>query len=119
VLTTRLAVNSIRCSGRHGALPGEKDAPQPFLVDIAAEVVRPGQGDDLAHTVDYSALASLAAAIVAAESFDLIESLAARIAQACLENCLIERITVRVHKPAAPMPVEVGDVFAEVTVSRS
>ncbi len=37
-MRARLFLSGIRAEGRHGARPGEKDAPQPFVVDLDLEV---------------------------------------------------------------------------------
>jgi dihydroneopterin aldolase len=34
----RLFLSGIHADGRHGARAGEKDAPQPFVVDLDLEV---------------------------------------------------------------------------------
>ena len=50
-----------------------------------------------------------------ATRFDLIEALAAHIADALLARLPLERATVTVHKPEAPLGLEFDDV--SVTVS--
>ena len=73
--------------------------------------------DQLADTVDYSALATAVVADIERDPVNLIEKLADRIARTCLRNPRITSATVTVHKPQAPMPVRVGDVA--VTLTRS
>jgi dihydroneopterin aldolase len=81
-------------------------------VDTAAAAAT----DDLARTVDYSAVAADVVAIVATGSLDLIETLAQRIADACLARDLVEAVEVVVHKPDAPVGVPFDDV--SVTIVR-
>ena len=47
----RLFLTGIRAEGRHGARDGEKDQPQPFVVDLDIEVDAPR--DSIDATADY------------------------------------------------------------------
>ncbi len=111
----RIAVTGIAARGFHGVLPQEKRDGQTFLVDVAlgVDTREAAASDDLARTVDYSAVAAEVVGLVSTGSFDLIETLAGRIADACLAFDLVEAVEVTVHKPEAP----VGVPFADVTVT--
>ena len=75
-------------------------------------------GDDLAKTVHYGILAEEIVAIVEGEPVDLIETLAQRIADACLATRRpYRRSEVVVHKPDAPITVPFEDVT--ITIKRS
>ena len=65
----------------------------------------------------YGEAAERVAAIVAGEPVDLLETLAARIAEALLAYPLVDRVRVTVHKPDAPIPLPFADVA--VTVERA
>ena len=56
-------------------------------------------------------------AIITGEPRDLIETVAGEIADTCLEHGKVERVTVTVHKPRAPLSQSFADV--SVTISRS
>ncbi|MDQ3612371.1 MAG: dihydroneopterin aldolase [Actinomycetota bacterium] len=114
----RIRLSGLRVRGQHGVLPAERRDGQDFVVDVALELdLRPAAAsDDLATTVDYGALAERLAAVVAGEPVDLIETLAGRLADVCLESPLVRTAEVTVHKPQAPIPVPFGDV--SVTVVR-
>lgn len=114
----RIRVTGIEVLGRHGVYTEEKFSDQPFVVDLNCVLERPERDDDLMTTVDYSELAEQVAGVVRAESVDLIETLAERIAAACLANPVITKVTVTVHKPEAPLPVPVRDVAVRVTRSK-
>jgi dihydroneopterin aldolase len=111
----RIAVTGIAARGFHGVLDHEKRDGQTFMVDVVlgVDTRRAAATDDLASTVDYAAVAADVVAIVADGSLDLIETLAQRIADACLARDLVEAVEVVVHKPDAP----VGVPFDDVTVS--
>ncbi|GIH23740.1 dihydroneopterin aldolase [Acrocarpospora phusangensis] len=114
-----VALRGVRARGRHGCLPAERELGQEFVVDatLFLDTAPAAASDDLSKTVDYGALAGELAAIVSGEPVNLIETLADRLAQACLRHDLVESAEIRVHKPAAPIPVPFADVV--VTVRRS
>jgi dihydroneopterin aldolase len=114
VTTARLFVSGIRADGRHGARPGEKDEPQPFVVDLDLEV--DAHQDSISATADYRAVAERVRAIVAQESFDLIEAMAERIARDLMGFDHVERVTVVVHKPNAAASLGIDGVAAAVTL---
>ena len=114
---TTIRVNGIEALGRHGVFDEEKITPQRFSVDLECVVKRPG-ADELASTVDYCELAGMAAGIVAGNSVDLIETLAERIATACLAFDGVVRVAATVHKLDAPLPVTVADVSATVILEQ-
>ena len=114
----RIALTGLRVRGHHGVLAAERADGQDFVVDAVLEVdLRPaGASDDLADTIDYGVLASQLAAVVAGEPVDLIETLAARLAEVCLADGRVVSVEVTVHKPAAPIDLSFTDV--SVTVIR-
>jgi len=111
----RIRLTGVRIDAAHGVYPEEKLRPQPFLIDVEARLVPRPASDDLATTVDYSVLATVIAQAASAGSVDLIETLAERVAEACLGDSRIETVEVTVHKPQAPMPVPVSDVSVTIT----
>lgn len=118
-MTDRLSLLGITVMGRHGVEPHERECGQRFVVDVVLHLdVRPAATSDrLVDTVDYAVLSRRLADIVEGEPVDLIETLAERLAQACLRDGRVEAVDVSVHKPAAPLSVPCADVV--VTVHRS
>lgn len=102
----------VTATGYHGVLPQEKTAGQPFVVDLdlRVDLARAAGSDDLAHTVSYAEVAADVVRVVETGSLDLIEALAARVADAVLARPLVEAVTVTVHKPQAPVGVAFQDV---------
>ena len=105
--TSRLFLTGIAASGRHGANPGEKDHPQDFVVEVSS--------DDIAATADYRKLIRTARDVVAGESLDLLESLAAAVAQAAAGLPRVVQATAIVHKPAAARSSEIQGIAAAAT----
>jgi dihydroneopterin aldolase len=57
--------------------------------------------------------------VVAGEPVELIETLAARLAEVCLADEKVARAEVTVHKPAAPITVPFADVAVTIVRCRS
>jgi dihydroneopterin aldolase len=117
-MSDRIVLTGLRVRGHHGVLASERADGQEFVVDaeLTVDTRTAAASDDLADTVDYGALASALAAVVAGEPVDLIETLAARLAAVCLADPRAISARVTVHKPSAPIPLAFADV--SVTVVR-
>ena len=90
-----------------GALPEERDRPQPLEVDldVATDQTMSGGSDALADTVDYGALCDAVAGVVSGGTPQLLEHLAATIATAVLGvDARIAAVTVAVRKLRPPVP---------------
>jgi dihydroneopterin aldolase len=85
----------------HGVNPEERAAGQRFLVDVEleADLRAAGQRDDLAATINYSAVYKRVRAIVEGPPRRLIEALAEELAAALLAEFPAEAVTVAVRKP--------------------
>ncbi|MEX0709649.1 MAG: dihydroneopterin aldolase [Chloroflexota bacterium] len=105
-VTDRITLRGMRFAGRHGVTAAEREAAQPFEVDVVVrlDLSRPAATDDLADTIDYSTIFEVARQIVEERSFHLIEALAGAIADAILANPAVDDVEVRVRKPKAPLP---------------
>jgi 7,8-dihydroneopterin aldolase/epimerase/oxygenase len=113
-MSSRVFLSGIDVEGHHGARPGEKDAVQPFVVDLDLEI---NVGDDrIDATADYRAVADVVRSVVQEGSFDLIESMAEAIARECLTFDRVLRATVIVHKPNAATRLGIQGVAAAVTL---
>ncbi|WP_151952504.1 2-amino-4-hydroxy-6-hydroxymethyldihydropteridine diphosphokinase [Brevibacterium sp. Marseille-P9724] len=117
-MTHEIHLTGLRAYGHHGVFDFEKADGQEFSVDVllTGDFSQAAQTDRLDDTVDYGAVAELAAKIVSTERYDLIEALAARIAGAIAGTITIPcTVSVTVHKPSAPIAHD----FADVTVRAS
>lgn len=109
----RIELRGIEVFGYHGVFPDEKRDGQSFIADIICWLdTRPAAvTDDLRLTLNYAELAELAAGIIAGPGRDLIETVAAEIADSALSRfALLQAIEVTVHKPQAPIGRAVSDV---------
>jgi dihydroneopterin aldolase len=105
-VSDRITLRGMRFLGRHGVELEERLEPQPFEVDVILRgaISRAAASDDLADTVDYSAVFTTVQGIVEEQSFRLIEALAGTIADTLLTDPAIQDVEVRVRKPKAPLP---------------
>ncbi|MCU1687263.1 MAG: dihydroneopterin aldolase [Amycolatopsis sp.] len=117
-MSDRITLTGLRVFGRHGVLEHEKRDGQEFVIDITAwlDLAPAAASDDLKQTLNYGELAELAAGIVAGEPYDLIESVAGKIAEEVLADGRLDAVEVTVHKPSAPITLTFDDVA--VTVHR-
>jgi 7,8-dihydroneopterin aldolase/epimerase/oxygenase len=116
----RISLLGLRAFGRHGVLPSERAQGQEFVIDAVLRLdLRPAAAtDDLARTVDYAALARRLTDIVSGEPLALIETLAERLATACLADEKVIQAEITVHKPAAPIGLPFTDVTVTITRDR-
>jgi dihydroneopterin aldolase len=115
-----ILLEGMRFYGYHGVNPEERALGQRFVVDVAlaVDLRQPGQSDDLADTVSYSAVYKVVRGIVEGEPRNLIEAVAEEIAAAILTGFpRVARVTVTVRKPEVPMKGSLLDA-AGVRVTR-
>lgn len=103
-------------SARHGVYEDERAARQPFVVDVRFWLRAAPSDDRLDTTVDYAEVYRLVEQVVEGPSVNLIETLAASVADAISSRYAhrLRRLQVRVHKPGAPLGGPFQDVAATV-----
>lgn len=116
-----ISLTGLTVFGYHGVFDHERRDGQEFTIDLTLglSLAAAAASDDVADTVHYGELADRVAAIVAGEPVNLIERLAARIADAVLEDDRVENVTVTVHKPHAPIAQTFSDVAVTLRRGRS
>jgi dihydroneopterin aldolase len=117
----RIEIRDLRVLGVHGVLPEERERAQPFSIDLVAwvDMAAAQRSDELADTVDYGALAQLAADVVGGRSYQLLEALAGRLADALLmADTRLRAVAVTVRKLRPPLPLDVASTGVRVYRSR-
>jgi dihydroneopterin aldolase len=117
----RLAVRGIEAFGHHGVFDFERQKGQVFVVDLALalDTREAARLDDLQQTVDYGSLVAKVKDAIESDPVDLIETVAARIADICLADQRVRWAEVTVHKPDAPIEATFSDVALTITRTRS
>jgi len=120
-MADQIVITGIRGTGHHGVFEHERREGQEFVVDVALDIDSSAAAgsDDLADTVDYGEVAVAVHGLITGEPVDLIETLAERIADACLAFGPVALVEVRVHKPSAPIPVPFDDVELRIVRGRT
>ncbi len=115
-----IEVRGLKLRGRHGVSSEERERDQPFIVSLAVrlDTRTASEFDDLASTLDYEEAVRVVSKIVTGESFQLIETLADRIARAVLVSEHVLDVWVRVSKPEVRLGEDVDEVAVEVSRSR-
>jgi len=116
----RISIVGLRVHGNHGVFAHERATGQDFVVDAVLwlDAAPAAAADDLQLTADYGAIADRLAEIVAGPPVQLIETLAERLAAACLADSVVREAEVTVHKPHAPVQQQFADIAATVRRSR-
>jgi 7,8-dihydroneopterin aldolase/epimerase/oxygenase len=116
----RLAVTGIEGFGHHGVLDFERRDGQVFLADLVLglDTRDAARSDDLQDTVDYGSLVAKVRTAIESDPVDLIEALAQRIADICVEDPRVRWVEVTVHKPGAPIDATFTDVSLTITRTR-
>jgi len=104
--------------GRHGVEDWEREQEQSFLYDLELELPEPA-ADRIEETVDYREVVELVRTVSKSRQFQLLESMAAAIADALLERFPLERARVRVRKPQVRLGVPIEHTAASVERSRA
>lgn len=114
-MSDEIRLRGLTVVGYHGVFDQEKRDGQPFVVDatLGVDTRAAAASDSVTDTVNYATLADQLAEVVAGPSFDLIETLAERLADVTLELTGVAWVEIVVHKPQAP----IGREFADVAVS--
>jgi dihydroneopterin aldolase len=113
-----IELEGLELRGFHGALDEEREKGQTFLFDVELLAHDAGvRTDKLGDTVDYTQVAECVREVSDGQRFNLIEALAAAIADALLERFPVARVRVRVRKPEVKLgaPIE----WTAATVERT
>jgi dihydroneopterin aldolase len=107
-------LHGLEVFGRHGVLEEEKRDGQVFVYDVELEVDEPA-ADRIEDAVDYRLVADCVHEVSESRSFDLIESLAAAVADGLISRLAVSRVRVRVRKPR---PAGIDAAWSAATAER-
>jgi dihydroneopterin aldolase len=113
-MTFLVELQGLEVFGRHGLLPEERSG-QTFLYDIELETSEGAASDRIEDAVDYREVAELVRVVSDGKRFDLLEALAAAVAELLVARFDLERVKVRVRKPR---PYGIAAEWAAATVER-
>jgi dihydroneopterin aldolase len=103
----RIFLRGVELDARVGVHRVERERPQRLLLDVTLFVTRSGdaESDRLSDVLDYERVVEAARALCAGRHINLLETLAERVAGACLAEPWVAGVRVSVAKP---------DIFTDV-----
>jgi dihydroneopterin aldolase len=111
-------VRGLELRGYHGALEEEQRTGQRFVFDVTLVAHDAGvRSDQLGDTVDYTAVVARIKEINEGQRFNLIEALAAAVADDLVSQFPVSRVRVRVRKPEVRL--EAPAEYTAATVERT
>src|SRR5450432_1505509 len=120
-MNARILMKNLVFFGHHGDIPAEREMGQRFMIDLALslDIAEVTQTDALSSTADYVAVHELCRKIVEGDPVNLLETLAARLADEILVSApRLTAVEIVVKKPAVPLRGAVDYVAVELTRTR-
>ena len=99
----RIFLRGLECQCIIGFIDWERRVPQKVVLDLEfpTECARAARSDAVADTIDYKAVAKRVLAFVGQSQFQLLETLAHRLALLLLAEFPLAWIRIEVNKPGA------------------
>lgn len=115
----RITLAGVKLRPRIGVTPGERRLPQPCEADVTlwGDFGSAADSDSLEKAVDYSRVLEAIGATAQRREYNLIETLAHRIARDILESFPVKRVEVRLRKRPASLQRQLE--FVEVCLEES
>ena len=102
-MTDKIFLHALEVECIIGIFDWERKTPQKILIDLEfpANIRRAARTDSIDDTVDYKRIAKRILAYVSKSSFQLIETLAEKLAELLLNELNLRSVTLRISKPGA------------------
>jgi dihydroneopterin aldolase len=107
-------LHALELFGYHGVNPEEQRDGQTFVFDVTLEAGDEALSDRIEDAVNYVEVAACVREVSDGHRFDLIEALAAAVADAILARFQVSAVTVRVRKPEVQLDPPVAWTAATV-----
>jgi len=118
-MTVTVELEGLEFHAHHGVTDEERREGQRFLFDIRLDVPDSAAASDrIEDAVDYREVVAVVRRVSDGQSFDLLEALAASVADALLARFPVQRVRVRVRKPDVRLDVPVAWSAASVERAR-
>ena len=120
-MSDQIHITALRAVTIVGALPHEREIPQPLQIDLVLDVDLhdAGASDELDDTVHYGEVADRVVAAVEESKDILLERLATRVADVVLEFDRVERVDVVLTKLRPPVAVDAASTAVRIARMRS
>ena len=116
----RIELRGLRVMASVGVLPEERERAQPLELDLtlSCDLAAAGYSDALDDTVDYGAITDAVVTACSSGHHDLLEALAARVANTVLTADRVSEVTVSVAKLRPPVPHDLASAGVRITRRR-
>lgn len=117
-MCNKILLQNMMFYGFHGVHEYEREQGQRFYVDveITADLSLASANDNIAETIDYTLVYNHIKEVMENHRFQLLEAVGAHIAEAILATTIATEVTIRIRKPAVPIPGPLD--FVQVETSR-
>ncbi len=114
-MSNKILLQNMMFYGFHGVHEYEREQGQRFYVDVemVADLSKAGKTDDLNDTIDYTEVYSNVKMIMENHRFQLLEALTAKIADLIIDTTIAHEVSVKIRKPAVPIPGQLEYVQVE------
>lgn len=121
LMADQIEINGLRAVTIVGALPHEREIPQPLEIDLAFDVDLhdAGRTDELGDTVHYGLVADRVVAVVEESKDVLLERLVSRIADEVLAFDRVEAVEVKLTKVRPPIAVDAVNTAVRIRRTRA
>ena len=113
-----IRIKNLKIPARHGVYEFEKEKEGTFELDIEIylPLLKAGESDRLEDTINYEDIISVVTKAFTDKQYALVEAAAQSVCDRLLNDFKIDKITVRVRKPHAPIDADFETV--EVQLNR-
>ena len=114
----RIRIKNLKIPARHGVYEFEKEKEGTFELDIELylPLLKAGESDRIEDTINYEDIISVVTKAFTDKQYALVEAAAQSVCDRLLNDFKIDKITVRVRKPHAPIDADFETV--EVQLNR-
>ena len=114
----RIRIKNLKIPARHGVYEFEKEKDGTFELDIELylPLLKAGNSDRLEDTINYEDIISTATKAFTEKQYALVEAAGQSVCDRLLNDFKIDKITIRVRKPHAPIDADFETV--EVQLNR-
>ena len=111
----KIRLHNMTFYGFHGVSKAEQETGRRFEVDceLHLDITEATRSDKLPDTINYTAVYDCVEEIVQQNKFNLLETIAARIASRLRASFTVERVIVRVRKKIPPIPGNLDHIEVE------
>ena len=117
----KIRLNNIIFYAHHGFYKAERELGQKFEIDIelGCDLKESAKNDDLAKTIDYSKIYTIAQETFSHYKFKLLETVAEKMAAEMLLIEYVKDVKIKVRKPHVPMNGLLDSVEIEIYRTKS